>query len=83
MEYSVLEKKAIRSDRQAMYQTILPKVFMADMVCAMVQATRPENLAPALTDSPAGLAAWIMGRFHSRWDCEGDIERISAEGLAK
>ena len=51
------------------------KVFMADMAYAMVQATRPESLAPALTDSPAGLAAWIVDRFHSWCDCEGDIER--------
>jgi pimeloyl-ACP methyl ester carboxylesterase len=51
------------------------KVFMADMAYAMVQATRPKSLAPALTDSPAGLAAWIVDRFHSWCDCAGDIER--------
>jgi pimeloyl-ACP methyl ester carboxylesterase len=40
-----------------------------------VQATRPQTLAYALTDSPAGLLAWIVEKFRSWSDCGGDLER--------
>lgn len=39
------------------------------------QSTRPQTLAYGLTDSPAGLAAWIAEKFHAWSDCGGDIER--------
>ena len=40
-----------------------------------IQGTKPQTLAFALTDSPAGLAAWIAEKFHAWSDCEGDIEK--------
>ena len=40
-----------------------------------IQGTRPQSLAYGLNDSPAGLAAWIVEKFRSWSDCEGDIER--------
>jgi pimeloyl-ACP methyl ester carboxylesterase len=39
-----------------------------------IQGTKPQTLAFALTDSPAGLAAWIIEKFRSWSDCGGDIE---------
>ncbi len=39
-----------------------------------IQGTRPQTLAFALTDSPAGLAAWIAEKFHAWTDCGGDVE---------
>jgi microsomal epoxide hydrolase len=39
-----------------------------------IQGTRPQTLAFALTDSPAGLAAWIVEKFRAWTDCEGDPE---------
>jgi pimeloyl-ACP methyl ester carboxylesterase len=50
------------------------KRFMADGAYAMVQTTRPRSLAAGLNDSPAGLASWIVDRFHAWSDCRGDIE---------
>jgi microsomal epoxide hydrolase len=41
---------------------------------ALVQGTRPQTLAQALMDSPAGLAAWLVEKFQSLSDCGGDIE---------
>jgi len=38
-----------------------------------IQGTRPQTLAYALTDSPAGLAAWIAEKFWSWVDCDGDL----------
>ena len=46
--------------------------FLADGAYAMVQTTRPRSLAVGLTDSPVGLAAWIVDRFHA-WS-DGDLD---------
>ena len=40
-----------------------------------IQGTRPQTLAYALTDSPVGLAAWIVEKFRAWSDCDGDVER--------
>jgi microsomal epoxide hydrolase len=39
-----------------------------------IQGTKPQTLAFALTDSPAGLAAWIVEKFRTWSDCGGDVE---------
>jgi pimeloyl-ACP methyl ester carboxylesterase len=39
------------------------------------QGTYPQTLAYGLTDSPAGLAAWIIDKFRAWSDCQGDVER--------
>ncbi len=40
-----------------------------------IQATKPQTLAYALNDSPAGLAAWIVEKFRTWSDCGGDVEQ--------
>ena len=40
-----------------------------------IQGTKPQTLGYALNDSPAGLAAWIVEKFHAWSDCDGDVER--------
>ncbi len=42
---------------------------------AHIQHTRPQTLAYGLNDSPAGLAAWIVEKFRSWSDCDGEVER--------
>ena len=42
---------------------------------AHVHATRPQTLASALNDSPVGLAAWLIEKYRSWADCDGDIDR--------
>jgi pimeloyl-ACP methyl ester carboxylesterase len=41
-----------------------------------IQGTRPQTLALALTDSPAGLAAWIVEKFRAWSDCGGDLDSV-------
>src|SRR5262249_18063194 len=41
---------------------------------ALIQGTRPGTLARGLHDSPAGLASWIVDKFHAWSDCGGDLE---------
>jgi pimeloyl-ACP methyl ester carboxylesterase len=40
-----------------------------------IQGTRPQTLAYGLTDSPVGLAGWIVEKFRAWSDCQGDVER--------
>jgi pimeloyl-ACP methyl ester carboxylesterase len=60
-ERAFLEEARRWRDEEAGYQAI--------------QGTRPQTLAYALTDSPAGLAAWIIEKFRAWSDCEGDVEK--------
>ena len=47
-----------------------------------IQATRPQTLGVALTDSPVGLAAWIVEKFRDWSDCDGDpLESFSMDTL--
>jgi epoxide hydrolase len=39
-----------------------------------IQGTRPQTLAYGLTDSPTGLAAWIVEKFRAWSDCAGDLD---------
>lgn len=52
-------------------------VFLAEEAgYQAIQGTRPQTLAYALTDSPAGLAAWIVEKFRGWSDCGGDVESV-------
>jgi pimeloyl-ACP methyl ester carboxylesterase len=39
-----------------------------------IMSTRPDTIAAALADSPAGLAAWIVDKYRAWSDCDGDLE---------
>ena len=41
---------------------------------AMIQGTKPQSLAFGLNDSPVGLAAWLVEKFRSWSDCQGEVE---------
>lgn len=46
-----------------------------------IQATKPQTLAYALNDSPAGLAAWILDKWRSWADSGGDLDGYFAPDL--
>jgi pimeloyl-ACP methyl ester carboxylesterase len=43
-------------------------------------ATRPQTIGYALVDSPAALAAWIVEKFWSWADHDGDLEEVITRG---
>lgn len=46
------------------------------------QRTRPQTLGYGLTDSPAGQCAWVLEKFYSWTDCDGDpIRAFGADRL--
>ncbi|UOQ52912.1 epoxide hydrolase family protein [Hymenobacter cellulosivorans] len=48
--------------------------MMQEAAYSMVQGGKPDTLAPALQDSPTGLAAWIVEKFRTWSDCCGNLE---------
>lgn len=47
-----------------------------------IQSTKPQTLSYGLNDSPAGLAAWILEKFHRWGDTNGDVNsRFSRDQL--
>lgn len=48
--------------------------FLTESAYSMINATKPQTLSYGLTDSPAGLAAWIVEKYRTWSDCSGNIE---------
>jgi pimeloyl-ACP methyl ester carboxylesterase len=57
------------------YVKAMKKKFMEDGAYVAVHASQPRALAASLNDSPAGLASWIVDRFHSWCDSPRHLER--------
>jgi len=47
----------------------------AEGAYAAMHRTKPQTAAFGLTDSPVGLAAWIVEKLRAWSDCDGDVER--------
>lgn len=48
-----------------------------------IQSTKPQTLGYGLTDSPAGLAAWLLEKWRSWTDSRGDpVARLSPDFMA-
>jgi pimeloyl-ACP methyl ester carboxylesterase len=47
----------------------------AEGAYSAMHRTKPQTAAAGLTDSPAGLAAWIVEKLRAWSDCGGDVER--------
>jgi len=47
----------------------------AEGAYSAMHRTKPQTAAFGLTDSPAGLAAWIVEKLRAWSDCGGDVER--------
>ncbi len=48
--------------------------WMSEGAYNMIQSTKPQTLGYGLNDSPVGLAAWIIEKFHAWSDHNGNIE---------
>jgi pimeloyl-ACP methyl ester carboxylesterase len=47
---------------------------VGDQGYSEIMSTRPDTMAAALIDSPAGLVAWISDKYRDWSDCRGDLE---------
>jgi pimeloyl-ACP methyl ester carboxylesterase len=68
MTDDVSEEEQVCLDGMAAYNDVDSGYFKE-------QSTKPQTVGYALDDSPAGLAAWIVEKFRTWSDCDGDVER--------
>jgi microsomal epoxide hydrolase len=67
---------AAPSPEERQYQAELARWLREETGYQAIQGTRPQTLSFGLTDSPAGLAAWIVEKFRIWSDCGGDVETV-------
>ena len=63
------------SERERQFVQELRQWVREEFAYGQLHATKPQTPAVALNDSPAGLAAWIVEKYRSWSDCDGDVER--------
>src|SRR5262249_48221392 len=67
-------KERAESEEEARYLKELSAFLKEETGYQWIQGTKPQTLAYGLTDSPAGLAAWIAEKFRAWTDNDGRIE---------
>jgi len=63
------------SDEEQADLATMARFQRGEAAYAQVQGSKPNTLGVALDDSPAGLLAWIVEKFRTWSDCDGDPER--------
>jgi pimeloyl-ACP methyl ester carboxylesterase len=67
--------EASRTEEEKAWLERQARWFLEEGGYSAIQSTRPQTLAYGLSDSPVGLAAWIVEKWKVWSDCGGDIER--------
>jgi pimeloyl-ACP methyl ester carboxylesterase len=63
------------SEGEERYLAAVEQWSVQEGAYARIQSTKPQTLAYGLNDSPVGLAAWMVEKFRSWSDCDGEVER--------
>ncbi|MBU2532346.1 MAG: epoxide hydrolase [Alphaproteobacteria bacterium] len=71
--YFGFERPADPSPEEQAYFGAMDYWSFAEGAYAMVHGTKPATLAVGLNDSPAGLASWVLEKFHKWGDTKGDV----------
>jgi pimeloyl-ACP methyl ester carboxylesterase len=71
-----LQPPASPTPEEAQYFADMAVWLKTETAYQQIQGTKPQTLAYGLTDSPAGLAAWIVEKFRTWSDCNGDVESV-------
>ena len=70
------------SEEELRYKQNSQKWIANEGAYMSIQSTKPNTLSYGLTDSPVGLAAWIIEKFRTWSDCDGDLrQRFSEDEL--
>ncbi|MFA9379903.1 MAG: epoxide hydrolase family protein [Acetanaerobacterium sp.] len=70
------------SEEELRYKKSAQKWISQEGSYMSIQSTKPQTLAYGLSDSPVGLAAWIIEKFRAWSDCHGDLrQRFSYDEL--
>jgi len=63
------------SEEELRYRSIATEWIAREGAYMSLQSTKPQTLAYGLSDSPVGLAGWIVEKFRAWSDCGGDLGR--------
>ncbi len=50
--------------------------YAAEGAYVAIQSTKPQTLGYGLSDSPVGMAGWIIEKWRAWSDCEGDLDSV-------
>jgi len=67
------------SEEELNYKKSAPAWISNEGAYMSLQATKPQTLSYGLSDSPVGLAAWIIEKFRAWSDCNGDLQQRFSE----
>ena len=77
-----VQDDAVLSDEERQYKANAQRWIAQEGGYMALQATKPQTLAYGLSDSPVGLAAWIIEKFRAWSDCNGELtKRFSNDEL--
>jgi microsomal epoxide hydrolase len=77
-----LQSPGPQSEAEQKFHKDLAQWEATEIAYARMHGTKPQTLAVAINDSPAGLAAWIVEKFRTWGDTKGDVEsRFSKDEL--
>jgi microsomal epoxide hydrolase len=74
---------SLEKDENKKYRTQLKNFLAEETGYQAIQGTKPQTLAFGLTDSPAGLAAWIVEKFRSWSDCGSDGNGVPENAIPR
>jgi pimeloyl-ACP methyl ester carboxylesterase len=63
-----------RTDEERAYFASMERYTAEETAYQVIQGTKPQSLAYGLTDSPAGVAAWVVEKLRAWSDCQGNVE---------
>lgn len=64
-----------RTDEERAYYAGVDEYNVWETAYQRIQGSKPQSLAYGMTDSPVGVAAWIVEKLRAWSDCQGDVER--------
>lgn len=68
-------QEAALSDDELRYKKAAMEWISDEGGYMSIQSTRPQTLAYGLSDSPAGLAGWLIEKFRVWSDCNGNLQQ--------
>jgi len=73
---SISSRSAVLSKEEEDFLRRSEQWFEEEGAYKIIQRTKPSSLSFGLSDSPAGMAGWVLEKWRSWSDCDGDLDSI-------
>jgi len=71
----MIAQEAELSEKELQYKKSAEAWISQEGAYMSIQSTKPQTLAYGLSDSPVGLASWIIEKFRAWSDCQGNLQQ--------